>query len=256
MSADRMPLSQRQELAAPPILDLAAVSLFADLDGTLAPIEASPSDVGPDGARRRLLASLSRALSGRLAVISGRSLADLDRVLEGRIRAIAAVHGLVRRSADGHVGGQEASAAAGEAFRRLAAFAQGKPNLLVEDKGAAVALHFRRAPQLAAACEAEARRLARRLGLLVQLGDMVVELRPKGPDKGEAVAAFMREPPFIGHPPVYVGDDLTDEAGFRTANTLGGMSVIIGGRRPTAANFAIADVGATREWLTLALGEG
>ena len=89
------------DLPAPPIPARATAAIFADLDGTLAEIAPTPGEVGPDAARRRLLASLSLALGGRLAVISGRGLDDLDRVLEGRITAVGAIHGLVRRTAAG-----------------------------------------------------------------------------------------------------------------------------------------------------------
>src|ERR1700728_1515884 len=84
-----------QDLASPPTLNPNEIALFADLDGTLAPIEATPDAVKPDPTRRRLLEHLSNALRDRFAVVSGRGLADIDRVLESRIAAVAAVHGLV-----------------------------------------------------------------------------------------------------------------------------------------------------------------
>ena len=242
-----------EELPAPAVPRLARISLFADLDGTLAPIEATPGAVKPDASRRRLLDALDRALAGRLAVVSGRALDDLDRVLEGRVRAAAAVHGLVRRTAAGRIiatGGNERVA---QAMRTLRAFAKAHPGLLVEDKGGAIALHYRAAPASAGACRALARRLGTSLGLTVQEGDMVVELRAMGPDKGDAVAAFMAEAPFAGFTPVFVGDDLTDENGFEAARALGGYGVIVGSRRPTAALYALADVAAAQSWLRQAL---
>jgi trehalose 6-phosphate phosphatase len=78
---------------------------------------------------------------------------------------------------------------------------------------------------------------------------MVVELRAPGPNKGEAVEAFMREPPFAGATPIFLGDDLTDEDGFRAARKLGGFGVIVGPRRPTQALFALADVADAQAWL-------
>jgi trehalose 6-phosphate phosphatase len=241
-------------LEPPPPLDFAAVSLFLDLDGTIAPLEAAPEDVGPDRDRRRLLDALRVDLGGRLAVVSGRTLDDLDRVLEGRVPALGAVHGLVRRSADGRVSVAAGAGAVREAVRDLRAFAAADPGLLVEDKGPAVSLHYRRAPAAEAAARDVVRRLAGRLGLRVQDGDMVIELRAEGPDKGGAVAAFMAEPPFAGFTPVFVGDDLTDEDGFRAARRLGGWGVIASPRRPTDAGFSLAGVAGVRAWLAAAVG--
>jgi trehalose 6-phosphate phosphatase len=52
---------------------------------------------------------------------------------------------------------------------------------------------------------------------------------------------------------VFLGDDLTDENGFRAAERLGGFGVVVGPRRPTAATYALAGVAAVRAWLTAAM---
>jgi trehalose 6-phosphate phosphatase len=241
------------KLKAPPLPKLDHTSLFVDLDGTIAPLETTPEIVGPDQGRRRLLDALQTRLKGRLAVVSGRTLADLDRVLEGRVPALSGVHGLVRRLPDGRTieaGRDDRVAAALAEMRALAADDQ---TLLVEDKGAAAALHYRRRPDAELACRALARRLGEQLGLVVQEGDMVVEVRAPGPDKGSAITAFMTEPPFAGHQPVFLGDDWTDEDGFRAAAQLGGYGVVVGPRRPTVASYALSGVEEVRSWLSAAL---
>jgi trehalose 6-phosphate phosphatase len=240
-------------LAEPPVPRLAQIALFADLDGTLASLEATPDAVGPDPRRRDLLDALRLKLDGRLAVVSGRGMEDLDRVLEGRIPALGAVHGLVRRRADGVVVTAPGAVGMGEALDALKVFAKADRSLLVENKGGAVALHYRGNPTSGAACRDLARRLSGPLGLTVLEGDMVVELRTPGPDKGAAVAAFMQEAPFAGFTPVFLGDDLTDEDGFRAAQALGGYGVIVGSRRPTEALFALESVDKAREWLGAAV---
>jgi len=254
MTSTALATDARRLPAAPP-LDLARTALFADLDGTLAPIEPRPEDVGPDERRARLLDRLALALGGRLAVISGRGLADLDRVLGGRVVAAAAVHGLVRRKANGKIVTDPASLpqAAREA---LAALGRSNPGLLIEDKGPAIALHYRAVPEAEEASEAAARKLADRFGLILQKGRMVVDLRPPGPTKADAVGAFMAEPPFAGATPVFLGDDLTDEDGFAAATRLGGYGVVVGARRPTAARYALPDVNAALGWLESALRRG
>jgi len=236
-------------LSAPPPVAAADIALFADLDGTLAPIESTPDKVGPDRHRRRLLDALSRALKGRLAIVSGRGFDDLDRLLEGRIPALAALHGLVRRTAQGRIVESGDAAATREAVATLRDFARSDRRLLVEDKGKGASLHYRRAPETAEACADLVRRLASAHGLAVQQGDMVMELRAPGPHKGEAVEAFLREPPFTGKRPVFIGDDLTDEDGFRAAQRAGGFGVIVGLRRPTEAQYALTDVAEAQAWL-------
>jgi trehalose 6-phosphate phosphatase len=241
-------------LPAPMVLRLAQTALFADLDGTLAPIEATPQAVGPNESRRRLIDALTRALAGRFAVVSGRGLDDIDRVLENRVAAVAAVHGLVRRNAErGLVATVVDGPALKVALDAIRAFTARHAGVLIEDKGSAIALHYRQAPDAGLACRALTRHLASDLSLQIQEGDMVVELRAPGPDKGAAVNAFMAETPFSGFMPVFLGDDFTDESGFEAAQTLGGFGVIIGARRPTVARYALADVAAARIWLQRAV---
>jgi trehalose 6-phosphate phosphatase len=127
----------------------------------------------------------------------------------------------------------------------------------VEDKGASAALHYRGSPGAAEACTDLAERLSHTLALQVQAGDHVVELRPPGPDKGDAVRAFMAEAPFAGATPVFIGDDFTDEAGFAAVRDLGGWGVIVGSRRPTRALYALPNVDGALSWLTsLAQAQG
>jgi trehalose 6-phosphate phosphatase len=237
-------------LPAPPPLKASNISVFVDFDGTLAALQATPQAVGPDPDRRALLKRGQTALSGRLAIVSGRGLDDIDRVLEHGVTAVAAVHGLVRRTAWGEVVAppeEERVPKARDAFESLA---RADPGLLVEDKGAAAALHYRRSPQAEGACRDLAVRLAAALGLEVQEGDHVVELRAPGPNKGDAIVAFMREAPFAGARPVFLGDDLTDESGFAAVREMGGVAIIVGPRRPTCAQYALPDIAAVHAFLS------
>jgi trehalose 6-phosphate phosphatase len=238
---------------APKPLSLRECALFLDLDGTLAPIAARPQDVRPDPRRTDVLERLCEALGGRLAVVTGRTLADVDRILEGRVTAVAAVHGLVRRDSAGglhEVTPHPKLRQATEAFR---AFAARDSGLLLEDKGLSVALHFRLARHCAEAARALARKLAAETGLTLQDGDMVEELRTPGPTKADSVRAFMSEPPFRGASPVFMGDDSTDEDGFAAAHALHGAGILVGAPRPTGAKYRLADVEAALAWLEAAL---
>jgi trehalose 6-phosphate phosphatase len=241
-------------LPRPKPLRLGETALFLDLDGTLAPIAARPQDVRPDPRRTSLLEQLEQRLEGRLAVISGRTLTDVDRILETCVTSVAAVHGLVRREPDGRVvktPPHPAMARAAEGFR---AFASRDSGLIVEEKaGLSVALHYRLAGRCAEAAQVRARELAAETGLSLQEGDMVEELRAPGARKGDSLRAFMAEAPFAGARPVFVGDDATDEDGFEAAQALGGVGVVVGSARATAARYRLADVEAALAWLEAAI---
>lgn len=237
-------------LPAPsPLEAIASAALFLDLDGTLASIEPRPEDVRPEPWRTALVRRLQQRLDGRLAVVTGRSLEDVDRILEGAVTAVAAVHGLVRRRADGSVIRAPPHPDLRWARGTLEALAAARPGLYLEDKGLSVALHYRQAPDFADAAVAEAARLASEYGLKLQLGDMVAEVCTPGYDKGAALRAFMLERPFERGTPVFVGDDLTDENGFEAARALGGVGVLVGAARPTAADLRLEGVPEVRAWL-------
>lgn len=225
------------------------LALFLDVDGTLAPIEQRPHAVGPHPVRNSLLTQVAEQLGGRVAVISGRTIADVDRILDGSVRAVAGVHGLERRTASGERVTLSPHASIDEAKRALQAFADADRGLEVEDKGLSIALHFRRSPGAADAVRDLAGRLAAATGLVRQDGDCVVELRTPGPNKGDAVLAFMAEPPFEGAVPVFVGDDLTDEDAFRASVAAGGFGILVGPPRETNATHRVADVDEVLGWL-------
>lgn len=240
-------------LAPPPPLSVGETALFLDLDGTLAGIEPHPGAVGPDHRRNDLLSRLGRGLGERLAIVSGRGLEDIDRILAGGVAAVAGVHGLDRRRADGQRVVDPPPAQLVQARAAIEAALCPHPGLVIEDKGLAFAVHFRQAPELAAEVADVAGAVAASCGLLLQPGDMVVELRPPGHDKGDAIAAFMDEPPFKGFTPVFVGDDMTDENGFRAVARLDGYGVLVGRPRATDARFRLANVEAVMQWLGAAV---
>lgn len=227
-------------------------ALFLDIDGTLLEFEAHPDLVRATEGLILLLQSISSALDGALALISGRPLLDIDRVF-GPWRPFAA---------GGH--GAEVRGSTGTRLHRpdtdqlhltRAALTEGSaalPGAWIEDKGYGMALHYREAPQHEAAAVALVERVAAASNgtLEVQRGAYVQELRPASFDKGLALDELMGQPPFSGRRPAVVGDDHTDEFAFAAAHRHGGISVLVGPRDDTVAQYRITDPEAVRGWLT------
>src|SRR5690606_25577868 len=134
------------------------------------------------------------------ALVSGRPLRGLDHLFAPlRLPTAAGLHGLERRSAHRVQAAPEpppAFASVHEEARRLA---QRWPGAVVEDKGAALGLHWRGAPAAGDALRDFADAALPRLpGYRLQHGNQVVELRPAEGDKGAAIDALLEEPPFRG----------------------------------------------------------
>lgn len=233
----------------PPPFRLRQPALFLDLDGVLAPLAETPDAVVPLPRRTRVLREAARRFEGRVAIVSGRTLAEIDRISDAALDAASGVHGLERRRADGSLHRIEPAAGVRRAVEAFEAFARATPGVIVEDKTVSAGLHFRQAKAAGDAAMDLAQRVAEETGLVMQPGNLVVELKTPGTDKGTAVAAFMEEPPFAGARPVMLGDDLTDEHGFRAAELLGGFGVLVGPPRETAARYALPDVDAVLDWL-------
>jgi trehalose 6-phosphate phosphatase len=195
---------------------------------------------------------LQSALNGACALVTGRSLKDVDRLFPAFALPAAGQHGCERRDAAGTLHLHAADHATLARLRALfTAFATRHQGLLLEDKGATLALHYRLAPQLAAqVAEAMERALADEPGaaLCLQPGKMLVEIRPEQRDKGTAIGDFMRELPFSGRRPVFVGDDIGDEHGFAVVSRLNGYGIKVGAGR-TRARHRLPDVAAVRQWL-------
>lgn len=229
------------------------VALFLDFDGTLVELAPSPNAIQVAPGLRTLMAQVAWRLNGAVAVITGRPIETIDKHLNGAVRAVAGIHGAVRRTALGHVINADIPASLLDGAREaLSAFAQANPGVLAEDKGISIALHFRAVPDLGPACGRIVDDCAAAShGLLERLdGNMVVELKPATVKKAIAMSAYMNEPPFAGRRPVFVGDDLTDESAFVAVSQTNGYGVIVGARTPTAATTRIPTVAALHAWLT------
>lgn len=227
-------------------------ALFLDFDGTMVEIAPQPHAVEVPQPLILLLQDVHRYLHGAVAVISGRPIAQLDAFLQPLKMAAAGVHGAERRGADGrlHLLHTHPLDHVEEAACELAAQ---HPGLIVENKRGSLALHYRMAPELEALCvKTMEDAVAESPGLTLLRGKMVIEAKPGGASKGRAIEDFLEEAPFAGRKPVFIGDDVTDEAGFSTVQRLGGVGIKVGEGRSVALR-RLSDPGALRRELEAAL---
>ncbi|OPC82430.1 trehalose-phosphatase [Embleya scabrispora] len=218
------------------LLDAPARAVVAlDFDGTLAPIVDDPEHARAD---TRAVLALSR-LTPHLAavvIVTGRPAAVA--VEYGRFRGVAGLENLVVL---GHYGLERWDAAtdrvsAPEPPRGVHEVRLELPDLLrsldawnttwTEDKGSALAVHTRRAPDPQATLDllrGPLGELAKRHDLVVEPGRYVLELRPRGMDKGRALTGFLAE--RRAAMVLFAGDDLGDLAAFEAVEELRGRGV-------------------------------
>ena len=240
------------EVSEVPLPDFApGWALFLDVDGTLVELAEHPHAVRVDPALIEALGRLRNLLHGAVALVSGRSVADLDRLFAPLHLATAGQHGAELRHTSGAIALERPAPAAGESAREtLAALSARHEGLYFEDKGAALAVHYRRAPELASMVRRVLGEVARHSNgeFLLQDGKMVWELVPHGKNKGGAIAEFMVEAPFAGRIPVFIGDDATDEHGFALVRERRGHAIKVG-RGRSAAGYRVAGARQVRNWL-------
>ncbi|MGV6875509.1 trehalose-phosphatase [Pseudochelatococcus sp. B33] len=207
-------------------------ALFLDIDGTLVDMAPTPDAVEAPAGLADNLTAVMTGLGGAMALVTGRGIAFVDRLFLPHRFPLAGLHGAELRLSDARTIATDPTPSFMQAKATLRAGTAGMSGVIVEDKGVAVAVHYRLAPHYRERVEALMREAAVLAGprWSLQGGKMLVELKPAAADKGEALKSFMDAAPFAFRRPLAVGDDLTDESMFAAANALGGQAVRIGSR--------------------------
>ncbi|GBQ57984.1 trehalose phosphatase [Acetobacter indonesiensis NRIC 0313] len=222
------------------IPSLAQAAFLLDFDGTLVDIAPSPEAVVVPEGLADTLRHLRAACGDALAVISGRPIDQIDHFLGDIPFAVAGEHGIAVRHRPG--GPIERAALPTVPFHWLEearALVASWPGTRLEHKQAGFVLHYRAAPEAGNAIREAAESWMRDAdgAFHLQAAKMAWEIRPTGIDKGYAVSLLMETVPFAGRKPVFVGDDVTDEDGIKTAVRLGGIGLRIPADFPTPAAF-------------------
>jgi len=236
---------------APSLPPIERTALLLDLDGTLLDIASAPDKVVVPSGLTGTLHSLRPLLGDALAVITGRPVETVDALLGDAPFAVAGEHGGAIRYAPGLVLERPDLPAPPESWfaaRRSASAAH--PGALLERKARGFAMHFRAVPAAGPELhDALTALLAGSADFELLAGQMMWEVRPRGVNKGTAVARLMARAPFLGRLPVFIGDDVTDEDGIAEALALGGVGL----RVPES----FGDAAGVRAWLeaTAAVGQ-
>ena len=235
---------------------------FFDYDGTLAPLAPTPDAAVPLPGSVALLHALVAQPGVDVAIVSGRPIADVRRFIDVPGAYYVGVHGAELCVPDGPVhlaeGVEAVRPVLSEIRLRLQQAVGERTGVLIEDKGAAVACHYR----LADVADAVAARAAvtalteeyqrRGVPITVSDGHAVREIRPAAVDKGTAVYALLAvyAPDAL---PVYVGDDRTDEDAFAALPPFA-ITIRVGtAEEPTRARYRVETPAAVQEFLRMLL---
>jgi trehalose 6-phosphate phosphatase len=236
------PLKNRQVLHKTPLSSLDNIAVMLDVDGTLLDIAPRPQEVFVPKNLRETLQRLRRQLDGAVAFVSGRPLHDIDRIFAPLILPAVGGHGAeIRMSEDRDVKRHTRVNFDPVLKARFYEIAKIGPGIIVEDKDYSIALHYRLAPHLGGKvmdAVAEIYDDAEPNTFEILPGKSVVEIKPRGFNKGVGLKYLMRHAPFAGRRPVFIGDDTTDHAAFAVLPDFKGIGYSVGGIVPGASfNF-------------------
>lgn len=201
--------------------------IICDIDGTLAPIAATPDAARLAPGAADALKSLAKSID-LVAVVSGRGARDAQALVGVPGVLVMGNHGL-ESLVDGEltihpdaVASMPGLREALDAIRKRVKVDQSLAGVLVEDKGVSGSIHYRLAndrPAAESKINDLATDLAAQFNLIVTHGRFVIELRPPvAVNKGSAVRRIVDAHQLQGV--VFFGDDVTDVDGFNELKVL------------------------------------
>jgi trehalose 6-phosphate phosphatase len=225
-------------------------ALFIDIDGTLLDMAPRPDAAVVPSGLVQTLTHLVKRFGSAVALISGRRVSDADRFFAPLRLVMSGVHGAEARTRPGGETAMLAAPVPARMLQAVHAIAGLSPGILVEEKGAGVAVHYRDAPQLRAAIERDLARIVLQWeDFAVLSGRKVLELVPKTHSKGTGLGSLMRLPAFSGRRPIMIGDDHGDEPAMRMAQRLGGFGLRVAGEHFGRDGADFDSAASVRSWL-------
>ena len=225
--------------------------LFLDIDGTLAPFQINPEHSFIPQTTLDVIKKITK-LNIPVIAVTGRDVDTASKLLHPIEVPIAGLHGLDIYFDSGNYIRPDLSSINFKKLKQdITKNCDKHPELLIEDKGYSIALHYRKNPNL----ENNAINIMQRINLnypqlKINRGKFVVELIPNQADKGRAIKTILNHLDLPAVLPIFIGDDLTDESGFTYINQQSGLSIKVGPGE-TQAKYRLKDIDNVANFLLL-----
>ena len=227
-----------------------AVSLFLDFDGTLTDIAATPESVSVNEHTKILLQQLYSKKMFSLAIVTGRPIDEVDNFLYPLLLPIAGKHGAEIRNGPKIVK-MNIPVKLDRIVKKFETFSNNHPWTFIENKGSNIAFHYRNSDLTDNEVQAWAKQnISLKNKFKCIFGKKVCEVIPIQINKGLAIKYFMELEQFKNGFPIFIGDDATDEDGFKFINQVGGLSIKVGESGRSEAKSYLRDVDETRLWIS------
>ncbi|QIT18905.1 trehalose-phosphatase [Acinetobacter pittii] len=225
--------------------------LFLDIDGTLAPFQINPEHSFIPQTTLDVIKKITK-LNIPVIAVTGRDVDTASKLLHPIEVPIAGLHGLdIYFDSGNYIRPVLSSINFKKLKQDITKNCDKHPELLIEDKGYSIALHYRKNPNL----ENNAINIMQRINLnypqlKINRGKFVVELIPNQADKGRAIETILNHLDLPAVLPIFIGDDLTDESGFTYINQQSGLSIKVGPGE-TQAKYRLKDIDNVADFLLL-----
>lgn len=225
--------------------------LFLDIDGTLAPFQINPEHSFIPQTTLDVIKKITK-LNIPVIAVTGRDVDTASKLLYPIEVPIAGLHGLdIYFDSRNYIRPDLSSINFKKLKQDITKNCDKHPELLIEDKGYSIALHYRKNPNL----ENNAINIMQRINLnypqlKINRGKFVIELIPNQADKGRAIETILNHLDLPAVLPIFIGDDLTDESGFTYINQQSGLSIKVGPGE-TQAKYRLKDIDNVADFLLL-----
>lgn len=225
--------------------------LFLDIDGTLAPFQINPEHSFIPNTTLEIIKKITK-LNIPVIAVTGRDVDTASKLLHPIEVPIAGLHGLDIYFDSGNYIRPDLSNINFKKLKKdIMKSCEKYPELLIEDKGYSIALHYRKNPNL----ENNTINIMQQINLnypqlKINRGKFVIELIPNQADKGRAIETILNHLDLPAVLPIFIGDDLTDESGFTYINQQSGLSIKVG-LGETQAKYRLKDIDNVSDFLLL-----